>query len=179
MPLYGCIHSGRGHVRTLLAPDKVSDAEAVDPTQLGPLLEYLSTMFTYVIVDTSTDLTEHTLAVLDASDLVLLVTSQDIPSLDRMRRFLDLAPAIGLNKDRFRMVLSRYSDKINITPERISQNFKLEISSMIPYDYAVVVPATNQGAPFMMDKKLKGRPIYKSVSDLAKLLEKEAEGTAS
>ncbi len=173
------INHASSNVRILPAPEKVSDAEAVDPTQLGPLLEYLATMFSYVIVDTSTDLTEHTLAVLDASDLVLLVTSQDIPSLDRMRRFLDLAPAIGLNKDRFRMVLSRYSDKINITPERISQNFKLEISSMIPYDYAVVVPATNQGAPFMMDKKLKGRPIYKSVSDLAKLLEKEAEGTAS
>jgi pilus assembly protein CpaE len=167
-------HAG-SNVRILAAPDKVSDAETVDPNQIGPLLDYLATIFTYVIVDTSTDLTEHTLAVLDASDLVFLVTSQDIPSLDRMRRFLDLASAIGLNKDRFRMVISRFSDKINITPERISQNFKQEISSIIPYDYAVVAPSTNQGAPFMMDKKLKGRPIFKAISDLAHLIEKEGE----
>ena len=170
-------HPG-SNVRILPAPEKVSDAAAVDPNQLGPLLKYLATIFSYVIVDTSTDLTEHTLAVLDASDLVLLVTSQDIPSLDRMRRFLDLAPAIGLNKDRFRLVISRFSDKINITPERISQNFKQEISSVIPFDYAVVAPSTNQGAPFMMDKKLKGRPIFKAVSDLAKLIEKEGEAVA-
>ncbi len=166
-------HAG-SNVRILAAPEKATDAEAVDPNQLGPLLKYLATLFTYVIVDTSTDLTEHTLAVLDASDLVLLVTSQDVPSLDRMRRFLDLAPAIGLNKDRFRIVVSRFSDKINITPERISQTFKQEIFSIIPYDYAVVAPSTNQGAPFMMDKKLKASPIYKSIANLAKSIEKES-----
>jgi pilus assembly protein CpaE len=161
------------NVRILPAPEKASDAEAVDPAELGALLKYLSSIFSYVIVDTSSDLTEHTLAVLDAADIILLVTNQDIPSLDRMRRFLDLAPKIGLNKDRFRLVLSRYSDRINITPERISENFKLEVVAIIPNDYAVTVPATNQGAPFMMDKKLRGRPIWKAVADLASLIERE------
>ena len=161
------------NVRILPAPEKASDAEAVDPAELGALLKYLSSIFSYVIVDTSSDLTEHTLAVLDAADIILLVTNQDIPSLDRMRRFLDLAPKIGLNKDRFRLVLSRYSDRINITPERISENFKLEVVAIIPNDYAVTVPATNQGAPFMMDKKLRGRPIWKAVAELASLIERE------
>ena len=167
-------HAGSS-VRLLTAPEKVNDAESVDPAQLGDLLKYLSTIFSYVIVDTSSDLTEHTLAVLDASDIVLLVTSQDIPSLDRMRRFLDLAPAIGLNKERFRLVISRYSDRINITPDRISQNFKQDIAAIVPNDYGTIVPSINQGTPFMLDKKLKGRPIYKTISELARLITKETE----
>lgn len=164
-------------VRLLLAPEKANDAATIDAAQIGPLLEYLATLYTYVIVDTSSELNEHTLAVLDCSDMVLLATTQDIPALDRMRRFLDLAPAIGLNKDRFRLLLNRYNEKINITPERISQNFKQEVTTVIPYDPAVVSPSTNQGTPFMMDKKYKGRPIYKAYADLASLIEKEAEAS--
>ncbi|GAB4580849.1 MAG: hypothetical protein Fur0022_35920 [Anaerolineales bacterium] len=167
-------HTGSG-VSLLPAPEKISDGENIDPNQIGPLLKYLAKLYTYVIIDTATELTEHTLAVLDVSDLVLLVTTQDIPSLDRMRRFLDLAPAIGLNKDRFRILLSRYNEKINITPERISTNFKQEIACIIPSDAAVVSPSTNQGAPFMMDKRIKGRPIHKALMELAKIVEKEAE----
>lgn len=169
-------HAGSG-VRLLLAPEKVNDAELIDPAQIGPLLDYLATLYTYVIVDTSSELNEQTLAVLDASDLVLLATTQDIPALDRLRRFLDLAPAIGLNKDRFWLLLNRYNEKINITPERISQNFKQDVTSVIPYDPAVVSPSTNQGTPFMIDKKYKGRPIYKAYSDLAELIVKEAEAS--
>lgn len=169
-------HAGSG-VRLLLAPEKVNDAELVDASQIGPLLDYLATLYTYVLVDTSSELNEHTLAVLDASDLVLLATTQDIPSLDRLRRFLDLAPAIGLNKERFWLLLNRYNEKINISPERISQNFKHDVVSVIPYDPAVVSTSTNQGTPFMMDKKYKGRPIYKNYADLAEQIVKEAEAS--
>jgi pilus assembly protein CpaE len=164
-------------VRLLPAPEKISDAESIDPSQISPLLNYLSTLYTYVIVDTSSELTEHTLAVLDTSGLVLLLTTQDIPSLDRLRRFLELAPSIGLNKERFRIILSRFNERINITPERIRQNFKQEIASVIPNDSSVVSPATNQGAPFMMDKRIKGRPIHKAFVDLAKMIARETDIT--
>lgn len=163
------------NVNILPAPERPELGGEVYPDQLAALLKYMASIYSFVLVDTASTLDEHTLAVLDASDLVLLVTTQDIPALDRTRRFLDLVPAIGLNQNRFRLVLNRYSDRIKITADRISENFKREVIAVIPYDYAVVGPATNQGQPFMLDSKIKGRPIFKAFTDLARVIQREME----
>ena len=127
-------------------------------------------MYAYIIVDTTSSLNEIVLAALDASDLIVLITTQDIPSIANARLFLDLAPALGIAKENILFVMNKYDKRINITPERIGESFKKEIASVIPLDSSSAIPAMNRGVPFMMDGKAKSQPAGRAVLALAEAI---------
>lgn len=154
-------------VKILAAPPKPGEAEDVSSDQFVKLLRYLRQMFAYVIVDTTTNLNDIALSALDASDIVILITTQDIPSIANCRLFLDLSPALGIAKENILFVMNRYDKRINITPERIGESFKKEIVSVIPLDSSSAIPAMNRGAPFMLDSKAKSQPAGRAILALA------------
>jgi pilus assembly protein CpaE len=94
------------------------------------------------------------LATIDLSDLIVLVTTQDIPSIKNCRLFLDLLQTLGVGRDRILFVMNRYDKRIsNITPERVAENLKHEISLVIPLDEATTTKAVTRGIPFVLDNK--------------------------
>jgi pilus assembly protein CpaE len=125
-------------------------------------------MFSYVIVDTSSSLTDITLGAFDASDLLLLVTTQDIPSIKNCRLFLDLADALGINRKRILFIMNRFDKRIGITPEKVSENFKQEIVAVIPFDDRVVGPSINRGIPFMLGDK--SRPVARGILAITEVI---------
>jgi len=157
-------------VKILAAPPKPGEAEDVSGEQFTKLLQYLRRMYPYVIVDTTSSLNEVTLGALDISDLIILITTQDIPSIANARLFLDLAPALGIAKENILFVMNKYDKRINITPERIGESFKKEISSVIPLDSSSAIPAMNRGMPFMMDGKAKSQPAGRAILALAEVI---------
>lgn len=157
-------------VKILAAPPKPGEAEDVSGEQFTKLLQYMRRMYAYIIVDTTSSLNEITLAALDMSDLIVLITTQDIPSIANSRLFLDLAPALGIPKENIVFVMNKYDKRINITPERIGESFKKEISSVIPLDSSSAIPAMNRGVPFMMDGKAKSQPAGRAILALAEAI---------
>ncbi|NJN44314.1 MAG: AAA family ATPase [Anaerolineae bacterium] len=157
-------------VKILAAPPKPGEAEDVSGEQFSKLLQYLKRMYAYIIVDTTSSLNEITLSALDTSDLVVLVTTQDIPSIANSRLFLDLAPALGIAKENVLFAMNKYDKRINITPERIGESFKKEIASVIPLDSSSAIPAMNRGVPFMMDNKAKSQPAGRAILALAEVI---------
>jgi pilus assembly protein CpaE len=141
-------------------------------------------MYTYVIIDTDHKLSDITLAAFDVSDLVILVTSQDVPSISRMQKFLDLAPHINLDMGRTLIVINPFDKRIGITPEKLSQSFKKEISVIIPLERETVIPSINRGVPFMLQKETQAKPVARAIANMAKsikeqlaLLEKASAGS--
>ncbi len=50
--------------------------------------------------------------------------------------------------------MNRYDKRIsNITPERVAENLKHEISLVIPLDEATTTKAVTRGIPFVLDNK--------------------------
>src|SRR6185503_21267941 len=99
-------------------------AEKVSSGQFTKVLEYLRQLYAYVVVDTSSYLTDITLSAIDISDLIVLVTTQDIPAIKNCRLFLDLLQTMGIERDRILFVMNRYDKRINITPDRVTENLK-------------------------------------------------------
>lgn len=157
-------HAASG-LRILAAPNRPEYAEKVSSHQLTKVLEYLRQLYAYVIVDTASVLTDATLAAIDASDLVILVTTQDIPSIKNCRLFLDLSQTLGIDRGRIIFVLNRFDKRINITPERIAENLKQEVVSVIPLDDQTTTKAVNRGVPFVLDSK--NQPAARGVFSLA------------
>jgi len=154
-------HAASG-MHILAAPTRPEYAEKVTSEQFSRVLEYLRQLYSYVVVDTSSYLTESTLSAIDASDLIILITSQDIPSIKNCRLFLDLVQTMGIERDHILFIMNRFDKRINITPERVSENLKQEVALVIPLDEQVVTKAVNRGVPFVLDGKnqLAGRGIF-------------------
>lgn len=157
-------HAATG-LHILAAPSRPEHAEKVSSGQFSRVLEYLSQIYSYVVVDTASLLTDVTLAAVDLSDLIVLVTTQDIPSIKNCRLFLDLLQTLGVQRDRILFVMNRFDKRIPITAERVAENLKMEVSLSIPLDEATATKAVNRGVPFVLDSK--SQPLARGVFSLA------------
>ncbi len=152
-------------IHILAAPQRPEMAEKVSADQFAKVLNYLRRMYAYVVVDTTSILTDITLSAIDASDTIVLITTQDIPAIKNARLFLDLLQTMGIDRERIVLTMNRFDKRIAITPERIGENLKQEVKAVIPLDERVVIPAVNRGVPFMLDNK--SQPVAKGVFGLA------------
>ena len=157
-------HEASG-IHILAAPQRPEHAEKLSTEQFTKVLTYLRQLYAYVVVDTSSILTDIILASVDQSDAIILVTTQDIPAIKNARLFLDLLQTMGVDRERVIFVMNRFDKRIGITPERIGDNLKHKVSAVIPLDERVVIPAVNRGIPFMLDNRT--QPVAKGVFALA------------
>ena len=157
-------HSTSG-LHILAAPSRPEYAEKVSSGQFSRVLEYLRQIYSYVVIDTASLLTDVTLSAIDVSDLIVLVSTQDIPSIKNCRLFLDLSQTLGIDRDRILFAMNRYDKRINITPERVAENLKQDVSSVIPLDEATVMKAVNRGVPFVLESR--NQPASRGIFSLA------------
>jgi pilus assembly protein CpaE len=158
-------------VKILAAPPRPEYAENITGEQFSKVLAYLKHFYTYVVIDTATALDDITLASIDASDIIILITTQDIPAIKNTRHFFDLTHVLNVDLKRVIFVMNRYDKRIGITPEKVGESFKHEITSVMPLEDRVVIPSINRGTPFVLTDKSK--PISRAVLSLAKEVRKK------
>jgi pilus assembly protein CpaE len=142
-------------IKVLAAPTRPEFAESVNGDQFAQVLDFLRNFFSYVIVDCSSSLTDVTISTIDTSDLIILVTTQEIPAIKDSRLFLDLLQPLKINRERLLFVMNKYDKRIAIKPDKVSENFKQELKIVVPFEEKVVLPAINRGVPFMIGEKSK------------------------
>ncbi|KAF0108611.1 MAG: pilus assembly protein CpaE [Anaerolineaceae bacterium] len=160
-------HAASG-MHILAAPSKPEHADKITAEQVSRLLQYLRQIYAYVVVDTTSYLTDVTLSVLDVCDTIVLVVTQDIPAIKDGRLFLDLLLTLGVSQSKVAFVMNRYDKRITITPEKVGENLKQEVVAVIPLDERVVIPSVNRGVPFMLDNKT--QPAARGIFSLAEAL---------
>lgn len=152
-------------VKILAAPPRPEQADNVTGEQFSKLIRFLKGMFYYVLIDTSSSLDDITLAAIDDSDLVALVTTQDIPSIKNIRLFLDLFLALGYPAQKSFLVMNKFDKRRSVQPERVGELVKSEVVAVLPFDDRLVVPAMDRGEPFIIENKT--HPVSKGIYDLA------------
>lgn len=163
------LHQESG-IKFLAAPSRPEFAESVTGDQFAQVLDFLRNFFSYVIVDCSSSLSDVTLATIDTSDLIILMTTQEIPAIKDSRLFLDLLQPLKINRDRLLFVMNKYDKRIGIKPEKISENFKQDLKVVIPFEEKVVLPSINRGVPFMLG--VKSKSITRSYLSLTEIVRK-------
>lgn len=160
-------HAASG-VHILAAPTRLEQAEKVSADQFTKVVEYLRTLYAYIVVDVSGPLNEIAIAAIDLSDAIVLLTTQDIPAVKNARQFLDVLQTLGVNRERIVFTMNRYDKRIPITPERVGENLKQEVVAVIPLDERSAIPAVNQGVPFMINNK--ALPAARGIYSLAEVV---------
>jgi len=157
-------HNASG-VHVLAAPSRPEQAESVSGGRFLKILQYLRRLYAYVIIDTPSLLTDVVLSAVDESDIIVLISTQDIPAIKNTRLFLDLVSSLGVNRERIVFAINRYDKRIGITPEKIGDNLKVDVAAIIPLDERVVIPSVNRGIPFILGNK--AQPASQGILSLA------------
>jgi pilus assembly protein CpaE len=146
---------------------KPEQADMVSGEQFSKVLRYMRNIYSYVIVDTASSLQNITASAIDNSDLLILITTQDIPSIKNSRLFLDEIDALGFDRKRIIFVMNKFDKRIGITSEKVSENLKQEITAVIPFEERVIV-SVNRGIPFLLVDK--SRPLSRAILSLAEVV---------
>jgi pilus assembly protein CpaE len=159
------LHHKISGIDIVSAPPHPEDAERVTGTQIVKVLQYLARLYTYVIVDVDSSLSDVTLDTLDACDLMVLISSQDIPAIINTRAMMNLLSTLGINKNKILLVMNRFDKTIAITPDKVGHNLGHKVASVLIEDKEVVVPGVNRGVPFMLGEG-KSKEVGKGILEL-------------
>lgn len=161
------VHHGGG-VYILADPPSIEEAERISPAQVRDVIVALRSMFDFVVVDTPHQFDERTLTALEMSDVVILVSLLNLPSLRNTQRCLELFGRIGLGDDRIRLVLSRYLPDDEISKESVEKTLQRPVFFTVPNDYPSVIASVNRGRP--LREVAPDKEITRSFRQLAALL---------
>ena len=140
-------HSSGLHV--IAAPPTMMPLESLSSEQLLDIVEIAAREFGTVLVDLPTNWTNWSLSLLARSDLVLLVTQMNIPSLNRAKRQLELMRAQELEDLDVRIVVNRLEKGLmrTIRLSDVREGLGLDVSYTIANDHAVMRSAIDRGVP--------------------------------
>jgi len=156
-------------VYILAEPPMIEDGEQISAAQVREVLSTLRSMFDYIVVDTPHQFDERTLTALEMSDIVLLVSLLNLPSLKNTQRCLELFGRIGLRDERVRLLLSRYLPNDEIPKESIEGIMNTPVFFSIPNDYPTVISSINRGK--LLSEVAPDKEVTKSFDRMAELLE--------
>jgi pilus assembly protein CpaE len=157
----------------LAAPPRPELADKVEGEPFGQLLNYMRNLYNYIVVDTTPYLCEAVQSVLDIADVIILVTTQDIPAIKNASSFLLLADALGISRKRILFILNKFDRRVAILPERITTNLKQEVVLSIPLDDRFISNSINRGVPLFLENK--AHPFSKSMISLAEMVTQKLE----
>ena len=155
-------------INVLAAPIRPENAEKITAEQFQKVLQFLRTMYEYIIVDTASYLTDIVLSAIELSDLIVLIANQDIPSIKNAKSFLNLTDGLRIPRQKIIFAMNRFDKRIAISTEKISDSLKQEVSGIIPLDERIVVASVNKGVPFILDNK--SQPIGRAILSLAEVI---------
>lgn len=164
----------RSNLNVLLAPPRPEMADVVTEENIKQLLAALKESFDFIIVDTTSYLSEKTLAILDIADRIVLIAQQNLSSLKNVSRFFDLAESLEYETQKVWLVVNRAKGKQGkgISVHDVGKALKRPIYGTIPDDEITVSDASNRGVPMVMGEHQK-KAISLSVIKVADQIAKE------
>lgn len=146
--------------------------ENVQGAQIRRLLAQLSTQFAYIVVDTPAGLDEPTLAALEVTDEVILVSTMDVSCVRAVRKETDLLNELNLLPLSRTMVLNLADRQSGLKVKDVEAVVGLPVDVVIPRSSDVQL-ASNRGEPLMLLGRRRGGAFVKAISVLIERLERQ------
>jgi pilus assembly protein CpaE len=128
----------------IVAPKSPEFADYVGAADAARVLRAVTPAYDFVIVDTPPSLNEVVLTALDASDLVAIMATPDVPSLKNLRVFLDTLGRLRISDRAVRLILNKVEKDIGLDVPQMQDAFNGKFIGVIPQS-PVVSRAINAG----------------------------------
>jgi pilus assembly protein CpaE len=140
---------GPANVDILLAPPRIEMAEMVLIRDLEKTISLMRRLYDLVLVDTGVGLDELTLALLDQADTILEIVTYDATTIRNTIAMAETFQKIGYPPSKVRYLVNRADASAGIDPTDLRTALGREPEYKIRSEGQVVVPASNQGAPYV------------------------------
>jgi pilus assembly protein CpaE len=154
-------------LQVLAAPKQPQEADVVDVSCVDSVVQLLRSEFDWVVWDTPSDLDERSLFILDHADCVLLVTTPDVPALNRTRVEIELLDNLGRGEGAVRIVVNRTEARASVSMREAKEFLGRPIDAHLPNDYQRASACVNEGRT--VDEMAPRSPLGRAVSELAGL----------
>jgi pilus assembly protein CpaE len=152
------------NLQVLAAPVRPEMADEVSAEQVRNVLQFLKRHFAYVVVDTSSNMDDITLAVLDVTDILVTIATPEIPSIKDTRLLIDLLGVLEFPKERIFFILNKMDKRSGITVDAVGENLKISVDGEIPLDEKTITTSINKGSPILVSDK--GQPVAKAIMNI-------------
>lgn len=140
----------RSGVEVILRPEAAEQAERISPALFRESLQIAAAIADTIVVDLEARYDdERVLGAFEAASLVLLVLTPEIGALRGAKHLLDLAPRLGIEPARFRLVLNRVHDRAGLAPRDIAGVLPLEPLEQLPDIGPSATGHVNLGSPIV------------------------------
>lgn len=151
----------------LLAPSNPVDAEYITGELCGSVLHQLQSIYDYIIIDSSPAFTDVVLEAFDTSDVHILLTTLDIPTIKNMRVSISTMDELELPRSKRVLVVNHSDLSTGVGIDDVERSLGMPVSVRIPSSSAVPT-SINQGVTLVQsDPK---HPVSKAMLDLAALI---------
>jgi pilus assembly protein CpaE len=147
--LGGVLANGPAGVKVLLAPISPELADLVTAEHVRSLIAELRKAFDYVVVDSSSHLTEFNLEVIELAQRVLVITALTIPAIKDAKLTLKVLESLSVEPEKTMLVVNRVDGYADFNQESIEQSLRTPVAVQIPHDPRVIGDAITNGRPFV------------------------------
>ncbi len=158
-------HSG---LTVVAQGDRIEELSEVTAERLPRLFDALGQQFEHVIVDGLRDFSDHAVSAMDLAHQVVLVATQDVPSVRAAARALRIFRRLGYEPGRIKVVLNRYHKRAPVSLEAIHNALGQPVDAVVRNDFPLVESALNHGVMVSELKATAG--LTRDVAALARLL---------
>jgi pilus assembly protein CpaE len=134
----------------LLAPPRIEMAEMVSARDVEKVLSLLGRLYDAIIIDMSVQLGEFNLALLDRADTILEIVTYDSTTIHNTIALADTFRVIGYPATKVQYLVNRADANAGIDPADLTRALGRVPEHLVRSDGGVVVPANNQGVPFVL-----------------------------
>ncbi|HEX7431107.1 MAG TPA: response regulator, partial [Candidatus Limnocylindrales bacterium] len=134
----------------LLAPPRVEMAEMVTPRDVEKTVSLLRRLYQAVVIDTPSVLSEITLGLLDASDVILSIVTYDYTTIHNTIAVTEAFASIGYAADKVHYLVNRSDSSGGISGEELARALGRKPEFEVVSDGRLVVQANNEGLPFVV-----------------------------
>ena len=158
-----------GGVHVLFAPPRPEEADLVAATEVANAMNLLADNHDYVVVDTAPRLSEDTLAVLDAANVILIVVTYMAATVANARAAIDTFEALGYRGQKPLLLVLNQSDAFaGMSKGGLEHTLNLPVVAEIPSDFKLIGDANNKHTPFVLVNP--AAPASKAIHALATAL---------
>ena len=166
--LDGSVTRHASGVHVIAQSGKLEEAERIRTGGVRALLDFLRGHYQQLVVDGLSGFDELSLQVLDACQQIVMVLTQDVPSVRSTRRCLELFRQLGYADRQIKLVVNRYQRGSEITAEVISEAVGLPVAHTLANDFASASAAINRG--LVLHEAAPRSPLTRDLESLAALV---------
>jgi pilus assembly protein CpaE len=146
-----CMHQAHG-LRILGAPPSPELADLVDANHLNQIIHQLKMIFDFVVLDTSSHLSDISLEAIDSADTLVLLTTPYLASVKDTKLLLKTMSDLGVPATKLNAVLNRVEPAIKMGRDVLEANLKFPISVELPHVAGLLVDSVTDGVPLVLSK---------------------------